>query len=71
MKHPTPSRATDALIGEKKQNGKQKRTKERNRERFPNPAAMDHSVASYDAQGSFCEPGWVKRLGSPYDHCAS
>ena len=26
VKHPTPSQATDALIGEKEQNGKQKRT---------------------------------------------
>ena len=27
VKHPTPSRATDALIGDEKQNRKRKRTK--------------------------------------------
>ena len=30
--------------------------KERNRERVPNAATMDHLVASYDAQGSYVEP---------------
>ena len=30
--------------------------KERNRERFPNPANLAHSVVSYDAQGSYGEP---------------
>ena len=49
VKHPTPSQATDALTGEEEQNGKQKRTK-RNRKRVPNPATLDHSVVSYDAQ---------------------
>ena len=51
-KHPTKSQANDALIGDEEQNGKQKRTKERNREWGPNPATMDYSAASYDAQGS-------------------
>ena len=27
VKHPTPSQATDALIGDEEQNGKQKKTK--------------------------------------------
>ena len=35
MKHPIPSRAIDAFIGDEEQNGKQKRTKERNREWSP------------------------------------
>ena len=30
--------------------------KERNWEWVPNPATLDHSVASYDAQGSYGEP---------------
>ena len=30
--------------------------KERNREQVPNSATLDHSVASYDAQGSYGEP---------------
>ena len=41
-----------AAIGEEEQNGKQKRTIKKNRERVPNPATLDYSVASYDAQGS-------------------
>ena len=51
VKHPTSFRAIDAFIGYEEQNGKQKRTK-RNSERVTNPAILDHSVASYDAQGS-------------------
>ena len=49
VKHPTPSREIDALIGEEEQNGKEKRTKR-------NPATLDHSVAFYDPQGSYWEP---------------
>ena len=30
--------------------------KERNKERDPNPATLDHSVVSYDPQGSHGEP---------------
>ena len=47
VNHPTPSRATDVLIGDEEQNGKLKRTK-RNRERVPNPVNLDHSVTSYN-----------------------
>ena len=54
MKHPTQSQATDALTGVEEQNGKQKRTK-RNRDRVPDPATLDPSVAFYDAQGSYSE----------------
>ena len=43
-KHPGLSRATNALIGNEEQNGKKKRTKERNRERSPNPATLHHSI---------------------------
>ena len=46
---PTPSRTTVALIGDEEQNGKQERKKERNKERAPNPATLDHTVATYDA----------------------
>ena len=57
VKYPTPSRATDALIGDEEQNGKQKKLKKkRNRGRVPIPATLDHSVASYDAQKSYDEP---------------
>ena len=55
MKHPTLSRATDALIGEEEQNRKQNEKEERNKERVPSPATLDHLVTSYDAQGSYCE----------------
>ena len=55
MKHPTQSRATDELIGDEEQNGKQKRTK-RNREQVPNPATLDHLVTSYDLYGSYGGP---------------
>ena len=56
MKHPTPSHATDVLTGDDEQNGKQKRTKRKKQGVVPNPATLDHSVASYDAQGSYGEP---------------
>ena len=46
----------DALIGDEEKNIKQKKEKERNREQVPNPATLDYSVASYDAQGSYGEP---------------
>ena len=46
---PNPIPATDALIGDEEQNGKQK---ERNRERVPNPPTLDHLVAYYNVQGS-------------------
>ena len=55
VKYPTPSQTIDVLTGDEEQNRKQKRRK-RNRERVPNPAILDHSVASYDAQGSYGEP---------------
>ena len=55
VKHPAPSRATDALIGDEEQKLKQKRTK-RNGEQVPNPTTLDHSVVSYNAQGSYSEP---------------
>ena len=32
VRHPTPSQATDALIGDEKQNRKQKRTKNKKKE---------------------------------------
>ena len=51
-----PIPGIDARIGDEEQNGKQKKEKERNKERVPNPATQDHSVASYDAQGSYGEP---------------
>ena len=41
---------------DEEQNGKQKKERERNRERVPNPSTQDHSVASYDAQESYGEP---------------
>ena len=56
MKYPTHSQATDALTGDEEQNEKQKRKKEKNRERVPNPTTLDHSVASYDTQGSYGHP---------------
>ena len=49
-KPPTPTRAIDALIGDEEQN------EEQNKERTPNPATLDHSVASYNPQGSWGEP---------------
>ena len=42
VKPPTPSRAIDALIGEKEQNGKEKRKKQG---AGPNLATLDHLVA--------------------------
>ena len=52
MKPPIPSRAIDALIGDEEQ----KKEKQRNREWVLNPATLDQSVVSYDAQGSYGEP---------------
>ena len=49
MKHPIPSRTTDALIGDEEQNGKQKISKERNGEWVPNTPTLDHLVESYDS----------------------
>ena len=34
----------------------EERKTERNSQRVPNPATLEHSVASYDAQGSYGEP---------------
>ena len=46
-----------ALIEDKKKNnGKQKEEKERNKERAPNPATLDYSVASYEPHGSYGGP---------------
>ena len=47
--HPTPSQATDALIGDEEQNGKQE-NKIKEKERIQNPTTLDHSVTPYDAQ---------------------
>ena len=52
MKPPTPSRATDALIEDEKQNGKQKKEK-RKKEWVPNQTTL---VASYDLHVSY---GWL------------
>ena len=38
VKHPTPSRAIDALTGEEEQNGKQKRTKRKKQGAGPQPS---------------------------------
>ena len=35
---------------------RKKEQKERNRDLTPNPATLDHSVASYDQQGSYGKP---------------
>ena len=57
MKPPTSSQATDVLMGDEEQNRKQKEElKGRNRELVLNPAILNHSVASYDVQGSYGEP---------------
>ena len=57
VKPSTPSRATDALIGDEEHNGKRKKEqKERNRERAPNPITLDHLAASYDSHGSYVDP---------------
>ena len=50
MKPPTPLRTTDELIDDEEQNEKQKRTKRQKQGEGPNPATLDHSVTSYDAQ---------------------
>ena len=53
VKPPTPSRATDALIGKKQQNGKQKNRK-KNREQDPQ--------ASYpEPFSSLLRPAWIIR----------
>ena len=51
----TPSGATDTLTGDEEQNGIQKRKKKKNKEWVLNPATLDYSVTSYDAQGSYGE----------------
>ena len=56
MKYPTSSQTGDALIGDEEKNGKQKRTKRKKRGLGFLPTTLDHSVASYDAQGSYGEP---------------
>ena len=53
-KHPTASRAIDAIIGEE-ENEKQK-NKKKEMEQVPNPATLDNSIASYYAQGSYGQP---------------
>ena len=52
----TPSRVIDALIGDEEQTGKKEREKRKKKERHPNPATLEPSVASYDPQGSYGEP---------------
>ena len=52
-KPPTPTGAINVLIGDEERKGKQtKKEKERNRERDPNPATLNHLIASYDPHGS-------------------
>ena len=53
-KHPTPSRTNDALIGDEEQNGKRE-NKKKETEQIQNPATLDHSFATHDAQGSYGE----------------
>ena len=44
VKHPTPSQAIDALIGDgRKHNRNQKKEKERKRDQIPNPTTLGHS----------------------------
>ena len=50
MKLPNPSQAIYAPIRDEEQNGKQKKEKERNRERVPNPAAQNHSSQCINAE---------------------
>ena len=47
----TPTGAIGALIGKEEQN--KNRKKKSKRERAPYPAILDHSVESYDPQGSY------------------
>ena len=56
VKPSNPSQEIDTHIGDEEQNGKQKKSKERNRERVPNPATPDHLLASYDPHGSSFRP---------------
>ena len=57
VKPTTSTRPIDALIGDEEQKGKQKKEqKGRNREQVPSPVTMDHSVVSYDPQGSYGKP---------------
>ena len=44
VKHFTPSRVTNAFIGDEEQNGKQKRTEGRNRDRVPNPGRKINEI---------------------------
>ena len=54
---PTPSRAIDAFIGNEEHNGEQKKEKKRKKQGpGPNPATLDHSVASYDPHLSYGTP---------------
>ena len=52
----TPSWATDALIGEEDQNGKQKTTKRKKPGAGLQPNYAEPFSPSYDAQGSYGEP---------------
>ena len=54
-KPPSLSRATNALIGNEEQKGKQMKEKKKNREQVPSLATLYYSVASYNAQGSYGE----------------
>ena len=56
VKRPTSSWAINALIGKEEQTRKKKREQRKHRERVSNPATLDPSGASYDPQGSDCEP---------------
>ena len=51
----TPTPAMDALTGDEEQTGGKEENKERKRERVSNPPMLDHSVASYNPQGSCSE----------------
>ena len=64
----TPTRASDALIGDKEQT-------KRNGEWLSNPSTLDHLVTSYNPQGSYVDPIflphrslqtlWRKSLSTP------
>ena len=57
VKPSAPTQVIGALKEEEEQNEyRKKEQKERNKEQGSNPATLDHSVASYDPQGSTSEP---------------
>ena len=56
VKHPAPSRATDALIGDEEQNGKEKRTKRKKEGADPQPRYSEPFSRLLRPQGSYGEP---------------